>query len=177
MHRRWMIPAALALVVCLTSGWYLQGRLSRDDLYHQARLFEAVLTHVRDYYVDTIPESRLYDHATEGLLAQLRDPYAALLRGRIRIHGGRSGVTIERFKGYERFGHWLLATSFILLALSGLARFDMARSRVNTPYVTVGIGGYAWQGSASAQDAASKTKSPSSTVPASPCRISTWPTR
>ncbi len=43
-----------------------------------------------------------------------------LLRGRIRIDSGFSGKLIERFKGWERFGHWLLATSFILLALTGL---------------------------------------------------------
>lgn len=43
-----------------------------------------------------------------------------LLRGRIRIHGGRSGETIRRFRGYERFAHWLLAGSFIVLALTGL---------------------------------------------------------
>ncbi len=43
-----------------------------------------------------------------------------LIRGRIRIEGGRSGVLIERFAGIERFAHWMLATSFILLALSGL---------------------------------------------------------
>ncbi|MEM6679028.1 MAG: formate dehydrogenase subunit gamma [Pseudomonadota bacterium] len=43
-----------------------------------------------------------------------------LLRGRIRIDHGLSGRTIERFKPLERFGHWLLAGSFILLALTGL---------------------------------------------------------
>lgn len=43
-----------------------------------------------------------------------------LLRGRIRIDGPKTGVTIERFNALERFGHWLLAGSFILLALSGL---------------------------------------------------------
>ena len=43
-----------------------------------------------------------------------------LLRGRIRIEHGAAGTTIERFNGLERFGHWLLATSFIILALSGL---------------------------------------------------------
>lgn len=43
-----------------------------------------------------------------------------LLRGRIRVEHGLSGKLIERFKGWERFGHWLLATSFILLALTGL---------------------------------------------------------
>jgi len=43
------------------------------------------------------------------------------LRGRIRIgHGGPSGKTILRFKSIERVGHWLLASSFIVLALTGL---------------------------------------------------------
>ena len=43
-----------------------------------------------------------------------------LFRGRIRIEHGLSGTLIERFKPVERFGHWLLAGSFILLALTGL---------------------------------------------------------
>jgi formate dehydrogenase subunit gamma len=41
-------------------------------------------------------------------------------RGKIRIAGGPSGTKIERFKAIERFGHWLLAGSFIALALTGL---------------------------------------------------------
>lgn len=44
-----------------------------------------------------------------------------LLRGRIRIEGGKSGRTVTRFKAIERFAHWMLAGSFILLALTGLA--------------------------------------------------------
>ncbi|MCH8951273.1 MAG: formate dehydrogenase subunit gamma [Proteobacteria bacterium] len=43
-----------------------------------------------------------------------------LFRGRIRIEHGFSGTLIERFKPVERCGHWLLAGSFILLALTGL---------------------------------------------------------
>jgi formate dehydrogenase subunit gamma len=43
-----------------------------------------------------------------------------LLRGRIRIEEGRSGREIERFKPFERFVHWLTATSFVVLALTGL---------------------------------------------------------
>lgn len=43
-----------------------------------------------------------------------------LLRGRIKIGHGRSGTTIQRFTGLERFGHWLLAGSFILLGITGL---------------------------------------------------------
>lgn len=43
-----------------------------------------------------------------------------LIRGRIRLHGEKTGRTITRFKAFERFGHWLLASSFILLGLTGL---------------------------------------------------------
>ena len=43
-----------------------------------------------------------------------------LFRGRIRIEHGFSGRLIERFKPVDRCGHWLLAGSFILLALTGL---------------------------------------------------------
>ncbi len=43
-----------------------------------------------------------------------------LIRGKIRIDGKRSGQTILRFNAVERFGHWLMAGSFIVLALTGL---------------------------------------------------------
>ena len=43
-----------------------------------------------------------------------------LIRGRIRIEGEKTGRTVTRFKAIERFGHWLLAVSFILLGLTGL---------------------------------------------------------
>ena len=52
---------------------------------------------------------------TIGLLALFY-----LIRGRIRIGEGRAGVTILRFNFVERFAHWLLAGSFILLGLTGL---------------------------------------------------------
>ncbi|UWR24413.1 formate dehydrogenase subunit gamma [Sulfitobacter sp. S190] len=43
-----------------------------------------------------------------------------LLRGRIRIEGGKNGRTVERFKFVERMAHWTLAGSFILLGLTGI---------------------------------------------------------
>lgn len=43
-----------------------------------------------------------------------------LVRGRVRIDGPRTGQTVLRFKFIERFGHWLLAGSFILLGLTGI---------------------------------------------------------
>jgi formate dehydrogenase subunit gamma len=52
---------------------------------------------------------------TVGLLALF-----FLLRGRIRIESGWSGTTIVRFNSVERFAHWLAASCFIVLALTGL---------------------------------------------------------
>ncbi|SPF76077.1 Formate dehydrogenase, cytochrome b556(fdo) subunit [Aliiroseovarius pelagivivens] len=43
-----------------------------------------------------------------------------VLHGRIKIDDGRAGTTVTRFKAIERFGHWLLAGSFILLGVTGL---------------------------------------------------------
>ena len=43
-----------------------------------------------------------------------------LMRGRITIDKGFSGRTIARFNGLDRFTHWLTASSFVVLALSGL---------------------------------------------------------
>ena len=42
------------------------------------------------------------------------------LRGRIKIEAGPSANRIERFNGIERFAHWLMASTFIVLGLSGL---------------------------------------------------------
>ncbi len=41
-------------------------------------------------------------------------------RGMVRIEAGRSGRTIVRFNAFERGVHWMTATCFIILAISGL---------------------------------------------------------
>ena len=53
-----------------------------------------------------------------GLVALLLVFY--LIRGAIRIEGGRSGRTIKRFNSFERFTHWTIAVSFVILAVTGL---------------------------------------------------------
>jgi formate dehydrogenase subunit gamma len=42
------------------------------------------------------------------------------VRGRIRVDEGFSGKTLLRFPSFERFSHWMTATCFIILGLSGL---------------------------------------------------------
>ncbi|SDH69533.1 formate dehydrogenase gamma subunit [Bradyrhizobium sp. Rc2d] len=53
-----------------------------------------------------------------GMLAVIVIFY--LTRGMVRLESGRSGRTIVRFNIYERFVHWMTATCFIILAISGL---------------------------------------------------------
>jgi formate dehydrogenase subunit gamma len=43
-----------------------------------------------------------------------------LIRGMVRIQAGRSGRVIVRFNAFERFVHWMTATCFVVLAISGL---------------------------------------------------------
>ncbi len=43
-----------------------------------------------------------------------------LLRGRIRVDEPMTGRTVTRFKAAERFGHWLLAGSFVILGITGI---------------------------------------------------------
>jgi len=53
-----------------------------------------------------------------GILAALIVFY--LVRGMVKIESGRSGRKIVRFTSFERFVHWMTATCFIVLAVSGL---------------------------------------------------------
>ncbi|WP_114965104.1 formate dehydrogenase subunit gamma [Alkalilacustris brevis] len=55
-----------------------------------------------------------------GMLAVLVVFFA--LRGRIRIDGEKTGRRMLRFSAIERFAHWMLAGSFILLAITGLVQ-------------------------------------------------------
>jgi formate dehydrogenase subunit gamma len=43
-----------------------------------------------------------------------------MMKGRIPVEGGLSGRTIQRFNLLERANHWMVASTFIILALSGL---------------------------------------------------------
>jgi formate dehydrogenase subunit gamma len=56
--------------------------------------------------------------ATLGMIALLVVFY--LGRGMVRIESGRSGRTLVRFNVFERAVHWMTATCFIALAVTGL---------------------------------------------------------
>ncbi|HEX5632485.1 MAG TPA: S41 family peptidase [Gemmatimonadales bacterium] len=80
MRHRWAITAAIAVISFFSGGWLLQRGTGDDTgVFRNARVFDDVMNHVRHFYVDSIPEADLYKKATDGMLAQLKDPYSVLL--------------------------------------------------------------------------------------------------
>ena len=43
-----------------------------------------------------------------------------LVKGKIRLHGAPTGRLIERFNAVERASHWVMAISFVFLAITGI---------------------------------------------------------
>ncbi|WP_186398962.1 formate dehydrogenase subunit gamma [Stappia sp. P2PMeth1] len=109
-----------------------RGTVSDTDLWRAVRQGVAGSVSIPDRNAATLVQSEgeLWRSIRNGPLA-LYGSWALLatvvalslffaIRGRIRIEHGRSDRTITRFVAVERFGHWLLAISFIVLALTGL---------------------------------------------------------
>ncbi|MBI4541501.1 MAG: PDZ domain-containing protein [Gemmatimonadetes bacterium] len=79
-RQRLIVTTAVALVAFLSGGWFMQQGARRDEsVYQRARLFDDVLAHVAEYYVDSLDERQLYRMAVDGLLRELRDPYTVFL--------------------------------------------------------------------------------------------------
>ncbi len=79
-RQRILITSVVAVVAFLSGGWFMQqGAGSGESVYQRARLFDDVLTHVADYYVDSLDQRQLYRMAIDGMLSELRDPYSGFL--------------------------------------------------------------------------------------------------
>jgi formate dehydrogenase subunit gamma len=93
----------------------LTGRVSIPDA-RSGNLIQPAGADFRSFHQTTL--SRIGFIAIPGMLALLALFY--FTRGKLPIEGGPSGQTIIRFDWLSRFVHWLTATSFIALGLSGL---------------------------------------------------------
>jgi formate dehydrogenase subunit gamma len=93
----------------------IQGRGTLPDVRSQT-IEQPAGRDWRHFHQVTLP--RIGAIAIVGMLALLVLFY--LIRGSVRLASGRSGQTILRFNAFERFVHWLTASCFIVLALSGL---------------------------------------------------------
>ncbi len=104
-----------SLLQALTGNGEVQGRISIPD-DQAAGLIKPGNKGWAETHTGTVRSLSIW--ALVGMLAVLVLFY--LVRGKIRIDAGPSGRTIKRFSGIERFAHWLMAVSFIVLALTGL---------------------------------------------------------
>lgn len=93
----------------------VDGRVSIPD-QNAARLIQPAGKEWRDFHENTLPT--IVGVAVLGMLVIVSLFY--MIRGKIRIDAGPSTRTITRFGGFERFTHWLTATTFVILAISGL---------------------------------------------------------
>ena len=83
MRSRAVIAVAVLAGALGTGGWLLQRGIEHGSVdYVGARLFDNVLAHVANQYVDSIPMAELYTKAAAGMVDELGDPHSVYLSGR-----------------------------------------------------------------------------------------------
>ncbi|HCT55737.1 MAG TPA: PDZ domain-containing protein [Gemmatimonas aurantiaca] len=82
-RRLWIIPLiAGGLAAAFVGGvWFEQKRAAARDEWSEARLLSQAIDSVRVNALDSLPSDELIRRAVAGMLRELHDPYAALLRG------------------------------------------------------------------------------------------------
>lgn len=95
-------PGFILAIALLTGGWFLQQGVGQEqNVYYQVRLFEEVVDHVADHFVDSVERDDLYDAAIDGLIEDLDDANTEFLTAsdwsnlRIRTEGEYGGVGLE----------------------------------------------------------------------------------
>ncbi len=95
-------PGLVLLVAILTGGWFLQKGVSQEkNVYFQVRIFEEVVGHVMNNFVDPVEREAVYQSAIDGLLRDLGDPNTSFISTsdaddfRIRMEGEYGGVGLE----------------------------------------------------------------------------------
>lgn len=95
-------PLIVIFLALLTGGWFLQRGVAQErGGFVQSRLFQEVLDHISNRYVEPVDSERLYDSAIQGMLEELDDPNSSLLdvsdyeSFRIQTEGDYGGVGLE----------------------------------------------------------------------------------
>ena len=103
------------LLNALKGGDKISGRISIPDT-NAANLIQPTGRDWRDFQRSKLP---IVGGVTIlGMIVLLA--IFLMVRGRIRVDHGFAGIKLVRFASFERFIHWLTASCFIVLALSGL---------------------------------------------------------
>ncbi len=82
MRYRAFVALATMAGALVTGGWFLQRGLDGStSSVNGARLFDQVVSHVADRYVDSLSQDSIYREALQGMLRELHDPYTVFLSG------------------------------------------------------------------------------------------------
>jgi carboxyl-terminal processing protease len=80
-HRAFVVLFTM-IGALVTGGWFLQRGLDGTaSSVNGARLFDQVVTHVGERYVDSLGRDSIYHEAVQGMLRELGDPYTVFLSG------------------------------------------------------------------------------------------------
>lgn len=95
------IILAVVLAIALVAGAWMFQRGATSTVINGSKLFAQVNAAVRDDYVDTVSQSRVYQMAVDGMLSELDDPYDAYLtadratRLSERTSGNYAGIGLQ----------------------------------------------------------------------------------
>ena len=73
-----VVMAALSAALA-TGGWFVGHGLEGQAAPGGARLYQDVLQHVAQFYVDSIPPDQLFEKSAAGMTRELGDPHSAYL--------------------------------------------------------------------------------------------------
>jgi len=81
MRSRAVVVTAVFAVALVSGGWLMQAGYDGRGRHYvtRERLFDEVLQHVENFYVDTVDEDVLYRKAVDGMLLELHDPHSVYL--------------------------------------------------------------------------------------------------
>ena len=73
-------PAVVLAIALVMGGWFLQRGVGQEaNVYVQARLFQEVIEHISEQFVDPVDRSGLIESAIEGVLEDLGDPHTSFI--------------------------------------------------------------------------------------------------
>jgi carboxyl-terminal processing protease len=95
-------PGLVLVLALLAGGWFLQrGVAQEQNVYLQSRLFQEIVDHISERFVERVDREKLYDYAIDGMIRELGDPNTSLLNVadyenfRIQTEGDYGGVGLE----------------------------------------------------------------------------------